>query len=101
LLEGENLTPGHPFLNDRRGVWHLRPVAAIEILGGLGFRQAIQAAEITAVSQAYPQITQHPPMRINQELRSRHFGGSGAAAVLVIGGMTLTEPSALTSTFRS
>jgi len=34
------------------------PVAAIEVLGGFGFREAIEAAEIAAVSQTDAQVAQ-------------------------------------------
>jgi hypothetical protein len=38
----------------------------------LRFRQAIEAAEITPVGDAYPQIAENPSMRINQQIFARH-----------------------------
>jgi hypothetical protein len=38
----------------------------------LRFRQAIEAAKITTVGDAYPQIAENPAMRINQEIVADH-----------------------------
>ena len=84
------------------GVGQVRPVAAIEVLRRLGFGQAIEAAEIAAVRDAHPQVAQDAPLRIDEQPGLGHLaGGLVAAGRLVKGGMTLTEPSALTSTLRS
>ena len=93
---------GHPLLHDGRRIGQVRPVAAIEVLRRLGFRQAIEAAEIAAVRDAHPQVAQNAAVRINEQPGLGHLaGGLVAAGRLVKGGMTLTEPSALTSTLRS
>ena len=80
----------------------MRPAAAIEAVRRLGFRQAVEAAEVAAVGEAHPQIPQDAALGIYEGAGSGHFaGGLVAAGLLVKGGMTLTEPSDLTSTLRS
>jgi hypothetical protein len=71
-----------------------------QILPGLPIRLAIEAVEVTAIRQAHPQIAQNAPLRVYQRIVPGHcfFGGAGW---LVSGGMTFTDPSALTSTFKS
>ena len=102
FLEGQDIRFRHPLLDDRSGIRHVRPVAAIEILRRLGFRQTIEAAEITAVRDAHPQVAQGAPVRIDEQPGLGHLaGGLIIAGRLVKGGITLTEPSALTSTLRS
>src|SRR5262249_29668245 len=80
-----------------------RPMAAIKILSGLRFRQAIQATEITAVSEAHPQIAQNEPMRIDEPAGVGH--GLAAelvvARLLVFGAATLCHPAARTCAVRS
>jgi hypothetical protein len=41
-------------------------MAAIEVLRGLGFGQAIQAAEVAAISYADSQVAQNTAMRITE-----------------------------------
>src|ERR1039458_2887584 len=102
LLEGKDVRSRDPLLHDGRGVGQVRPVAPIEILRRLGFGQAIEAAEIAAVREAHPQVAQDASVRIDEQPGLGHLaGGLVAAGRLVRGGMTLTDPSAVTSTLRS
>ena len=78
-------------------------MATVEVLRGLGFRQAVETTKIAPVGQAHPQVPQDAAMRIGEKIGAAHLGG-GALVVLGSsenGGMTLTEPSAFTSTFKS
>jgi len=89
-------------LHDGRRIGEVRPVAAIKVLRRLGFGQAIEATKVAAVRQAHPQVAQNAPLGIDERPGTAHLaGGLVVAGRLVRGGMTLTEPSALTSTFRS
>ena len=102
LLERQDVRPGDPLLHDGRRIGEVRPVAAIKVLRRLGFGQAIEATKVAAVREAHPQVAQDAPLRIDERPGIGHLaGGLVAAGRLVRGGMTLTEPSALTSTFRS
>jgi hypothetical protein len=93
----------HPLLNDGRGVGQVRPVTAIEILRRLRFREAIHTAKIAAVGETDSQVAKNPAVGINQRIRRGHCFGVGAvpAGLFVSGGMTRTDPSVLTSTFKS
>ena len=66
LLKGQNAGFGDPLLNDRCGVGHVRPMPAIKIVRRLRFGQAIHAAEIAAIRNAYPQVAQYPAMGIDE-----------------------------------
>ncbi len=66
FLEGKNMGFGDPLLDYWRGIGHVRPVAPIEIVRRLGFRQAVQAAKIATIGDAYPQVAQNAAMRIDQ-----------------------------------
>ena len=102
FLEAEDARFGDPLLDDGCRVGQVRPMAAVKILRGLSFRQAIQATEIAAVRDADPQVAQNPAVRIDEQLGLDHLGTEEfVAAVLVCGGMTRTEPSAPISTFKS
>ena len=77
-------------------------MAAVKILRSLRFRQAIEATKITAVGDADPQIAKDATVRVDKLTMRRHLGGwAFAGGELLEGGMTFTEPSELTSTFRS
>ncbi len=45
---------------------HGRKAILVKLGGRLGFRQAIEAAEIAAVGHAHAQVAQDAPVRINQ-----------------------------------
>ena len=66
---------GTQSLDDGRRVGQMRPVAAIEVVRRLGFRQAIEAAEIAAVGEADPQVAQDASLRINEQAGPGSFGG--------------------------
>src|SRR5713226_5024306 len=103
FFKAENVRFRDPLLNDRGGIGHMGPMSTVEIVGSLGFRQAIKTPEITTVSDADPQVAQGAAMRIDEQSDLGHLatGGLVAAGALVRGGMTFTEPSAETSTLRS
>ena len=73
FLEGQDVGSGHPLLDDGRGIGQVRPVAAIEVLRRLGFRQAIEAAEIAAVGEAHPQVAQDASLRIDEQTGIGHL----------------------------
>ena len=100
FLKAEQGGAGDPLLGDGRRVGHARPVAAIEILRRLRFRQAIHAAEIASIGNAHPQVAQDAAMRIHEQIGRSHFTGGFVGAALV-GETTRTVPSEFTSTFRS
>src|SRR5215831_18922074 len=77
----------------------MRPVATIEILCRLRFRQAIHAPEVATVRHAHSQVPQSAAMRINEQIGAGHLGGEFVG--VPAGGITRTVPSALTSTLRS
>ena len=74
FLEAEELRLGRPLLEDRGRIGHLRPVAAVKILGGLRFGQAIEAAKVAAIGQAHAEVPQNAPLRINELADLAHFG---------------------------
>jgi hypothetical protein len=65
FFEAEQVGFGHPLLDNGGGVGHVCPVPAIEVLGGFGFREAIETAEIAAVGQANSQVAQNASMRVD------------------------------------
>src|SRR5579883_2957277 len=78
------------------------PMAAVKILSGLGFGQAVKAAEIAPVCQTDPQVAQNTTMGIDQQPFVAHLAGAELVSARVgRGGITFTEPSAPTSTLRS
>src|SRR6185369_455979 len=100
FLEAEQVVFGHPLLNNGSRIWQVRPVAAIKILCRLGFRQTVETAKIAAIRQADPQVAENTPVRVDEGARLRHLAGAELVR-LAGGGITLTEPSAPTSTLRS
>jgi hypothetical protein len=105
FFKREDFVLRHPLLDNGRRVGEVRPVTAIEILRRLRLRKAIQATEVAAVGKAYPQVAQNPTLRIHERAGLGHGCGGALVAVGALvpvkGGMTRTEPSASTSTFRS
>ena len=77
------------------------PVALIEIARRFGFRQAIEAAKVTPVGQAHPQIAQDSTLGVNKLPDGAHLAGVLVAAGALVGETIFTLPSEPTSTFRS
>src|SRR6266404_3863131 len=97
------MTFGDPLLHDWGRIRKMSPMPAVKILCRLCFRQTVEASKIATIRYADPQIAQNASMRIEQQVVMGHLAGGE----LVVcerppgGGMTLTEPSALISTFKS
>ena len=68
FFEAQDAGARNPLLDDGRGVGHVRPMSAIEIPGGFGFRQAIKAAKVAAIGDTDPQITQDAAVRIDEQI---------------------------------
>ena len=101
LLEAENLGALRPLAGNRIGVRNVGPTAAVEVVGRLRFRQAVEAAEVTAVCDADPQVAHDATMRIHQQTATPHYlGVVGAGAFVPSGATTFAPPSCLSSTFR-
>ena len=79
LFEGQDVRTGLPLAGDRRRNRQVRPAPAVEIMRGLGFRQAVEAAEIAAIGDAYPQVPQDSPVRIDEQAGADHCLGGGLA----------------------
>ena len=74
LFKTQDFRTRRPLAMDRRGgCIRVRPSPAIKIRRCFGFREAIQATEVTAVGNAHPQVAQYAAMRIDEDVL-RHFG---------------------------
>jgi len=99
----KNVGPGDPLLHDGRGDWADAPSGRDKSSALLGFGQAIKATEVAAVRDAHPQgRAERVPCESMRQAGPRSFSRriGRPRDGLVNGGMTLTEPSALTSTFE-
>jgi hypothetical protein len=105
FLEGQQLGFGLPLARDAIGLRKGGPAAAIKILGGLGFREAVEAAEVAAVGYTDAEVAQDAAMSINEQTGMSHYLsdalGEGGGELVLMGGMTWMLPSDLTSTLRS
>jgi hypothetical protein len=66
FVEGEKLVVGLPTMSQSRGGLNRAHAALIEIGGGIGFRQAIETAEIAAVGHADAKVAQDAAVRVGQ-----------------------------------
>ncbi len=106
LFEAQNLRTGFPLAGDgRRRRWISQRVGfeAVKIGGFLRFREAVKAAKVAAIGDTHAQVAHDATMRISQQVRANHLGGTGVlvAGELVAGEAIFAPPDCLISTFRS
>src|SRR5260370_16411119 len=67
LFEGQDVLAGLPLAGDRGRNPQVRPAPAVEIVRGLGFRPAVEAAGNATIGEAYPQVPPaSPPLTTTQ-----------------------------------
>src|SRR5213075_1767825 len=83
LFEAQNLRTRLPLAGDGRGRRRIPQRVkfdAVKIGRFLRFREAVKAAKVAAIGNTHPEVAQDPAVRINQQVRPVHFGGTWVTA---------------------